>query len=639
MGLVKSYCTIILLICSLLCRSQDKDFNFIKLYEASLTYDESFSLNRNASSHHQQKHSEIVQLFIKESWEVSDLSYLDSLVASQNAAKSNLKGLYAYVTGNAYNDFDDDVKLSYYRQAYLSFEENKDLEGMFFSLVKIFNSKITTSGQSEPVQELNKSFKEIEQLAKKIDYIPVTLALKESFLRKELSLGAELTAEEVRCISLLAEQHKTRYSNLSRNLMTTIGIAYQKLGDSDKALKYKHKALTLANPLAKDYPSFLINIGGSHFYKRNLDSSLYYIRKGYYQIPEKHKGVYTTSIKSTTAFNLGVLYNITKNKDSAYFFATESKKYSDQLLNLKLKQKNLYADKKFEVQKAELKVANTKIALQKEKQLRNLVVLGLAYSVVIVSFFIYIYHRTNKLKNKAIAEKNKRGRLLQIVNHDLGEPLQVFIDSSTIIPKLIATERYQELELIQQSLADTLISLQTILKNLFSWNKKISEVDTEVISKILVKEELEMILKSYQSVALMKDLTLDFKCSEEITLNTNVFKLGNILRNIIYNAIKHSPIETKIFIQTHINSNKNLVFECHNTIKTTAKENVKELLNHLNGIRSLNYSKAGLGIELIDDALSNLGATIEAKLDEDTFKVKIIIPSHSVGNLSLEDEL
>lgn len=617
--LIKSYCFVIFFFCSLLCNSQDKSFTFRKLYEKSI------SLGRDTLSPTQQKKPNIVQLFTKETWKVSDLSYIDSLVASHETSESQLKGLSEYVAGNAYNEFDDDLKLKYYRQAYISFETQKDVEGMFFSLVQIFNSKIITANKSEPSQELNRSFKELEQLAEDTNYIPVTLALKESFLRKKLSLSAELSEDVVREISILAEQHKAKYSDLSRNLMTTIGIAYQRLGNSDKALEYKHKALELANPSTKDYPSFLVNVGGSHFYKRNVDSALYYLKKGYNEIPEKPKDVYSTSLKSTTAFNLGVLHKISKNIDSAYYFSTESNKYSKQLLSLKLKQNNLYADKKFEVQKAKLKVADTEIELQEERQLRDLIIIGFVFSVVILSFLIYIYYRTNRLKKEAIVEKNKRERLLQILNHDLGEPLQVFIDSSIIIPKLIAAKSYKELELIQHSLIDTLISLQSILKNLFSWNKKNSEEATEVISEININEQLEMILRSYESVAAMKDLTLDFQYNDEIIINANAFKLGNLLRNIIYNAVKHSPADKVVYIQTRINANKDIEFECLNTIKTTDIEYVKELTSHFNGIKSLNYSKTGLGLELIDDALKSIDAQIQAKLSEDTFKVKLTI--------------
>ncbi len=622
LDLVKTYCVVTILFCVFSSSSQNSGFTFKKTYEKSI------SLQKDSINYYSQqtKKTDLALLLTKKTWKISDLTYIDSLVASEKTSQSQIKGLYEYVAGNAFSNFDDDLGLKYYQQAYNSFNSQNDIEGMFFSLSKIFYLKIKTVNENINQHELNQSFKELEQLAANTDYIPVTLALKDIFLRKELSLDAKLKEDILRNISILAEQHKSNYSDLTRNLMTTIGVAYQRLGKLNMSLKFNHKALALSNPLAKDYPFYLINVGKLSFYKNNVDSALYYFKKAYHKIPKKPKDVYSTSLKTNAAFNLGQLYKKTKNKDSAYFFSNESNKYNKLLLNLKLEQNNFYADKKFKSQKAKLKLAKKGLELKEDKHSKRLFTIGLAFIATIISFLIYIYYKVNEQRKEAIEKLNNRKRLLQIVNHDLSEPLQVFIDSYVIIPKLIDSKKYKELELIQNSLSDTLISLQSILKNLFSWNKKNSKNETEAISEIDINKELKRILKSYEKVAAIKTITFDFQCFDEIILKTNAFELGNLLRNIIYNAIKHSPDEKVIHIKAQFNVNKDIVFECFNTIKSTGIEDVKELTNHLNGVKSINYSKTGLGLELIDDALKSLNAQVQAIIEENTFKVKLIIP-------------
>lgn len=497
---------------------------------------------------------------------------------------------------------------------------------MFFSLNQIFNSKISTSTADGNETKLTESFEELSEIAVQSDFIPVEIALQESFLRKSLKLNQNITDDVLNNISALANKQVENHPKLIRNLFTSLGISYQRIGKTNKALFYKHKALNLANKEAADYPSFLINIGGSHFYNKELDSAKYYLKKGYFKITDDPKTVYAATTKATTAFNLSVLYKRLNDTDSAYYFSRENNKYTNRRFRIKLKQNRLYADKKFEVQKAKLHLANKEIELHDEKQKRNLVFIGFSVSLLFLLLLVIIYRRTIKLKREAEQINHRRERLLQIVNHDLGEPLQVFIDSSIIIPKLIATKRYAELKVIQESLSDTLISLQSILKNLFSWNKKNSVDKAEVISEIDIKEQLEIILKSYEPVAAMKGLSFDFESIDKIVLKTNAFELGNLLRNIIYNAVKHSPADNTIYLKARLNAQKHLEFTCLNAIKKSAIENIIELIDHFNGVNNLNYSKTGLGLELIDEALKRLDAKIEAKQFESSLKIKLIVP-------------
>jgi signal transduction histidine kinase len=627
--LVKTFSLPVLFFISF-CFGQQDDFSFSNIYDQSVELKKDALLHRDTNN---KKKSIVLKLVAKEYWEVSDLKVVDSLLKLDIPSESNLKGLYNYIGALAYYNFDSDLQSKYLQEAYIAFEANDDVEGMFFSLLEIFNSKISIATRDVNAEGLDKPFEELKILAARSDYIPVQLALTESFMRKSLKLNDDINDDVLSSIVSLAEAHEEKYSSLSRKLFTAIGITHQRKGNFDKDLYFEEKAQALADPQDYDYPSYLVNIGGSYFYKRDFDSAKYFLRKAYFKMLQNPETIYQASIKSTTAYNLSIAYNMLKDVDSAYYFSIESYKHNSALMNLKLKQSNLYAEKKFEVQKAELKVANKERELIEERETKAFLIVGFLVSLILIFFFltlifflIYIYRRTIKLKDEANQLKDKREQLLSIVSHDLGESLQVFSDSVIIIPKLIEQKRFDDLKQIQYSMSDTINSFQTILSNLFSWSKKTSPQDIEEHTTVNINEQLNLILKSYEDVAGIKNLNINFQHNGEVIFKSSAFKLNNLFRNIIYNAIKHSSPDDTINIKVETDSNHNLQFECQNTIKPHSTESVEELIYHFNGVKPLEYSNKGLGLELIDDAIKELNAAVKASLHKNVLEINISIP-------------
>lgn len=600
--------------------SQNLNLNFVEVYEQStVLQQESLNLDTN-------KNPSLFQLFAKEEWGVSDLKIIDSLISSNTSSPFQIRGLYTYIGGEAYNDFDTDAKLRHFQEAYVFFEKSEDLEGMFFSLNQIFNSKITIANIDENNQDLEKSYDELQQLASKSSFVPVQLALKESYLRKVLKLNQDCSPQSLAAISQLAEKQVKQYPDLARNLFTAIGVVHQRMQNFEEALDYKRKALGLANPQKKDYPSYFSNIGGSHFYNRDFDSAKIYLRKAYYKAPDDPKTVYQTSFKSSTAFNLSVTYKILNTLDSAYYFSQESNRYSNLLSNLKLKENSLYADKKFELQKSELKLAKKDLELTKERQHKSLVIWGLAASIILIFILVFAYKKTQRLKNEATVLKEKREQLLQIINHDLGEPLQVFADSAIIIPKLLAQNNFDDLEHVQYSMAETIVSLQSGLKNLRAWNQQLSNPNTMTYEPVNVKEEIASIINAYANIAETKKLDIKLTCKEAVIVEISPFYLGNLLRNSIYNAVKHSQIGQSVQVNVSFEGEQILKITCENNIKINATQEVQDLIEHFNNKEDLSYTTTGLGLQLIDEALGQLDAKAEASLEKEVFKVTFLLP-------------
>jgi len=551
-------------------------------------------------------------------------------VLKKELDNSTTLGLYYYIAAEAYNDYDDEIRNRYYNKAYLFFKEHNDIEGKFFSFSAINNKLLNgTTNKIAPShkKDIESKYQEMVDFSENTNYIPVKLNLYKNYLQKERILEHPISKDIINEITNSIEENKIQYSLISRGLYTSLGISYRAKGDYKNAIIYHNKALVLANKKKQDYPSYLYNLGTTYFFNKQIDSSTYYLKNAFDIIPEKPETAYLHGLKKSTAYNLAVIYKDLGDFNSSLYFAQQAINSSEAQMQMLIDKNNAYADKKFEVQKAELKVAKKELELIEERKINTFLIVGFLASVILIFFLTYIYRKTKKLKDEANKLKDKREQLLRIVSHDLGEPLQVFSDSAIIIPKLIEQKRYDDLKQIQYAMSDTIISLQTILKNLFNWSKNSSNQNIEENTAINIIEQLNLILKSYHDVACIKRLKFNLHYREEIHFNTRASEFGNLMRNIIYNAIKHSQPDNTIHIQVEINSNQNLQFECQNTIKPHSTEDVEELVKHLNGVENEDYVYKKLGLELIDDAVRGLNARVEANLETDIFKVSISIPA------------
>jgi len=607
-----------------------QELDFKTAYSRSLEYSKTYDTLANSSSSTSHK-PQYEALMFKDLWSVDELNEIENILNQIPNSNTGLQGIYYYISGNAYSGYDDKLRLGFYQKAYLNFERENDLIGKFFSLNKMFAMETVTREielSKEQADYITSKFVELQNLLERITYVPAQLSFIETKIDYYKYLDKPISEQELNTFQNSILKHEDVYPNIVKGLYTNLGRLYMQKEKYEIGKAYYKKALNFANPKRYDYPSYLYNLGSSYYYLRKIDSAKYNFTEAFNKIPKQIQTAYLALMKRNIAYNLAAVYNFEKDYAAASYYLQQALSGSELHKTLVLDKNNAYADKKFEVQKAELKVAKKELQLFKEQQRNKFYLVGLTVAVMIVIVLYFIYNRTKQLKDEANQLKDRREQLLRIVSHDLGEPLQVFSDSSVIIPKLIQLQRYDALKEVQYSMSETILSLQGILKNLFSWNTKTSNQNLEEATAINVIEQLNLILKSYEDVAKIKELNINFKHDTGVIFKSNAFKINNLFRNIIYNAIKHSNPNTTVDIQVAINTNHHLQFECQNTIKPHSKEDVEELINHFNGIKSLDYLNTGLGLELIDDALKSLNAKIMSKLDKNTLEIKITIPQY-----------
>ncbi|MCH8535713.1 MAG: hypothetical protein LAT51_11635 [Flavobacteriaceae bacterium] len=576
----------------------------------------------------------IAELLTKNDWKVADLEVIDCIIKEVTTSKNNIKNaMLYYLKSKAYSDFDDSVKNEMLRKAFFIFKENQDVDGQFFSLNDLFLNLLSDASvaSESTYEETEYKLNELKPLYKNSDFIPTKITFKETKLRKAIRLRESLSDAFLFDIESYAKESENAYPRLVRSLYSSIAIAHQQKGNTEKSLALKRKALRLANPEKQDYPSYLINIAGSYFHKREIDSAMVYLQKAYKMTPENPTTIYSLILKRNIESNIASLYRQKQVNDSAYIYMTKSKLTSDALNSLQINEKKLFAEKKFEVQKRDLEIAQRDIELLKRDKQRIYLITGLLLVVVVLIVVGLFLKKSRKLHRQAKQLATNRERLLQIVSHDLISPLQSFSMTASTIPKLIKRKRFEEVEVLQKSLSTTIIALQDMLKNLFAWNEKMKSNtlnSPQEVRLFNISDGIISILNTYKGLAEERNIEFSILLAkDEIWINTIPTQLLNLLRNLIYNAVKHSPNNSYIDIELKEEENSQIVFVCSNLMPETKKENAEKLVKLINSKKLHSSFADGLGMEIIFYAVQIIEIKLEAKIENNKFTIKCKIPT------------
>lgn len=153
----------------------------------------------------------------------------------------------------------------------------------------------------------------------------------------------------------------------------------------------------------------------------------------------------------------------------------------------------------------------------------------------------------NKYQKELIDQNKLRTELLGILSHDLKGPASSFNTLSKKVALLLKGGRYSELDELGEYFARAGDRVYHDIDRLLNWT--IAQKDN-IIVRDMESNLYILIKKIEQSVHFeLNGKVLDFsKISSDILITTDFHILEIILKNLILNAIKHSPADTVITI-------------------------------------------------------------------------------------------
>ena len=160
----------------------------------------------------------------------------------------------------------------------------------------------------------------------------------------------------------------------------------------------------------------------------------------------------------------------------------------------------------------------------------------------------------NKLAEEEIKLKNE---LLQIVNsekdkffsilaHDLRGPLSAFVSATQIIAEEIQTMGIEEIKEITLSMKTSATNIYSLLENLLEWSRLRRGVMDFIPEKINLKKKIEECIAVLSESARKKVIEILISIPEVIDVLADSHMFDTVIRNLISNAIKFTPVGGKV---------------------------------------------------------------------------------------------
>lgn len=223
--------------------------------------------------------------------------------------------------------------------------------------------------------------------------------------------------------------------------------------------------------------------------------------------------------------------------------------------------------------------------------------------------------------NQSLKESNQlKDQLLGVIGHDLRAPLGNIISYLDLISDVINKEQVDlELKQLSKSIKESSKQALKVLEDLIIWSKvteKGIELQytsfylNEVIDNVIVLEQPNLTKKN------VKILMNQLKSENAIWSDSNILSI--IVRNILANAIKYSPVDGVIEIKSEINWDEfhkaNVVIDIRDYGEGISKEVVERINNGYIG-QSKRGTKgekgSGIGLSITRQMVNLLGGTLK----------------------------
>lgn len=155
-----------------------------------------------------------------------------------------------------------------------------------------------------------------------------------------------------------------------------------------------------------------------------------------------------------------------------------------------------------------------------------------------------------KLINQKLEQANdQKDKLLSIIAHDLKSPMSGVFSISKLLASDIQSLTQKEIETISNEIHKSMENSMILLDDLLQWAQMSSSGMEFSPERIDIGKLIDLALHTAMDMAERKHIKIRSEVPEGLSIVTDKYMLNTVFRNLIFNAIKFTPKEGKVFIR------------------------------------------------------------------------------------------
>ena len=419
--------------------------------------------------------------------------------------------------------------------------------------------------------------------------------------------------------------------------LNIFGAAFAHIGKLDSAEKYLYIAKDVAekNDLKVDIPMILTHLGNIKKQKKEYQKALEYGYEAFYLGRAFNSNQYS----QFSAKLLSEVYFLMGNLDSTMKY--NQIQFSDyhKIFTSMFDAKRINAEYKIqEAKDIEIKARDEQITFYRFSFFGIIIV-----SLIFTILFLVFRSRNIKNANKLLAEKNMiiteqsekllelnktKDKLFAIISHDLKNPIGAFKNSLSLADSIFDDFTKEELHDLISELSKSALSVYDMLEDLLSWARIQQGKITFNPSENDIYYLIDKIIYFLNESAKQKNISLETTIKPNTIIETDIFLIHTILRNLISNAIKFTNQGGYVRIGFESTNDTNILIIEDNGIGIEPEkiEKLFKIDDNISTVGTAGEKGTGMGLVLCNEfvEMHKGKLTVESELNKGT-KMKIIL--------------
>lgn len=471
-------------------------------------------------------------------------------------------------------------------------------------------------------------------------------------------------------------------SYLVINAINNLGEVYKAKREFNTAIEYYEEALKLSkeSDLEEGVAIALNNIGECYFQLESYNLAIDYYNQSFpilAKLNDSHKMSISLNNQAATliklnsplpaiplaerAINLAEkvgakeetkkglesLYEANRElgryKDALSYFI-EYEELKDSLINEQRSSQlsKVLAEHKAEQNKNEIELL-TKSAELKEAELARQEVLtylliALSITLLIFGVIYYIRYTERKAMNKKLVKASEelneinstKDLFFSIIAHDLRGPFNSLLGITEILAEDSRELSTEEITNLSKEVNQNARGVFLLLENLLEWSSSQLGKISYNPQKFDLNEVVIQNINLYRKTASVKNIDVNFTHNNNATVYGDKNMLDSVTRNLINNAIKFTPKNGKIDIET-IKENSKVVLSVQDSGMGISQEEIDKIFKLGSEVKRAgteNEKGTGLGLVLCKEFVNKNNGTIEVNSEEGKGSLfKVTLPS------------
>lgn len=225
----------------------------------------------------------------------------------------------------------------------------------------------------------------------------------------------------------------------------------------------------------------------------------------------------------------------------------------------------------------------------------------------------------NQIEEQALNLKQSndlKDRMFSIIGHDLRSPLSAAkLKMDFIMRGIIDPKDDKFLDETVYDLLNTMDEALNLLQNLLGWAKSESDQIQMIPEKLDINDLVQQTFRLLQLGSDHKKIVMENNVPEGVFAFADNNMIKTVLRNIVSNAIKFTPLEGRIKINSKLGK-ETVVIEIEDNGNGIPKEDIKKILNpneHFSKLGTEKEPGTGLGLILCQNFVIKNGGSLKIR--------------------------